>query len=267
MTMRRDRLLRLRHRGARRASATTRRRRWRWQTGSSLHPHHPVRQYVGEGLARGQPVDLLRREQRQGQGGARRVRGDGRGRATTGRHTCCGRKARRRASCWKSPRGVRGRKTRGRSESCIAGWGDGVLAVRPEGRVVGAAATVHGADRRGVRGVAGTGAGGRDAGDDEHGGWGWNFAAEPSGLRFHDPVMGRNIPTRAETVAGWERAERLREQEKQARQAAEARVAELEALLGGSTVEIPECDPAVRPTTRIDRSGCGCCSVPTSSWC
>ena len=82
-----------------------------------------------------------------------------------------------------------------------------------------------------------------------------------SGLRFHDPVMGRNIPTRAETVAGWERAERLREQEKQAReraerlreqekqareraerlreqekqarQAAEARVAELEALLGG----------------------------------
>ena len=71
-----------------------------------------------------------------------------------------------------------------------------------------------------------------------------------SGLRFHDPVMGRNIPTRAETVAGWERAERLREQEKQARQAAEARVAELEALLGGSTVEIPECDPAVRPTRR-----------------
>ena len=74
-----------------------------------------------------------------------------------------------------------------------------------------------------------------------------------SGLRFHDPVIGRNIPTRAETVAGWERAERLleqekqareraerlREQEQQARQAAEARVAELEALLGGSTVEIP----------------------------
>ena len=66
-----------------------------------------------------------------------------------------------------------------------------------------------------------------------------------SGLRFHDPATGRNIPTRAETVAGWERAERLleqekqareraerlREQEKQARQAAEARVAELEALL------------------------------------
>ena len=68
-----------------------------------------------------------------------------------------------------------------------------------------------------------------------------------SGLRFHVPVIGRNIPTRAETLAGWERAERLleqekqareraerlREQEEQARQAAEARVAELEALLGG----------------------------------
>ena len=42
-----------------------------------------------------------------------------------------------------------------------------------------------------------------------------------SGLRFHDPVMGRHIPTRTETVAGWERAERLLEQEKQARERAE----------------------------------------------
>ena len=47
--------------------------------------------------------------------------------------------------------------------------GDGVLAVRPEGRVVGAAVTGHGAGRRGVPGVARAGAGGRDAGDDEHG--------------------------------------------------------------------------------------------------
>ena len=53
-----------------------------------------------------------------------------------------------------------------------------------------------------------------------------------SGLRFHDLATGRNIPTRAETVEGWERAERLREQEQPARQAAEARVAEMEALLG-----------------------------------
>ncbi len=45
-----------------------------------------------------------------------------------------------------------------------------------------------------------------------------------SGLRFHDPVTGRNLLTRAETEAAWERAE-------QARQTAEARVAELEALL------------------------------------
>ena len=99
---------------------------------------------------------------------------------------------------------------------------------------------------------------------------GLELRSEASGLRFHDPVMGRNIPTRAETVAGWERAERLleqekhareraerlREQEEQARQAAEARVAELEALLGGSTVEIPECDPAVPPTRRCpERTG------------
>ena len=39
----------------------------------------------------------------------------------------------------------------------------------PRGEWAGAAVTGHGADRRGVRGVAGTGAGGRDAGDDEHG--------------------------------------------------------------------------------------------------
>ena len=65
------------------------------------------------------------------------------------------------------------------------------------------------------------------------------------GLRFHDPVTGRNVRTLAETDEAWERAERAREQAEQAReqeqqgreraeegwQAAAARVAELEALL------------------------------------
>ena len=44
------------------------------------------------------------------------------------------------------------------------------------------------------------------------------------GLRFHDPVSGRDLPDLAETDAAWQR-------ERQARQAAEARIAELEARL------------------------------------
>ena len=65
------------------------------------------------------------------------------------------------------------------------------------------------------------------------------------GLRFHDPVTGRDLPDLAETDAAWqrerqardrerqlrERAEQDRQRAEQARQEAEARVAELEARL------------------------------------
>ena len=58
------------------------------------------------------------------------------------------------------------------------------------------------------------------------------------GLRFHDPVTGRDLPDLAETDAAWQQerqaraqAEQDRQRERQARQEAEARIAELEARL------------------------------------
>ena len=51
------------------------------------------------------------------------------------------------------------------------------------------------------------------------------------GLRFHNAATGRNVLTLAETDAARERAERGWRREQEARRAAEARVAELEALL------------------------------------
>ena len=65
------------------------------------------------------------------------------------------------------------------------------------------------------------------------------------GLRFHDPVTGRDLPDLAETDAAWQRERqararaeqdrqrerRARERAEQARQEAEARIAELEARL------------------------------------
>ncbi len=51
------------------------------------------------------------------------------------------------------------------------------------------------------------------------------------GLRFYDPVAGEPLYTPSEGYAERQRAEQARDQEKQARQTAEARVAELEALL------------------------------------
>ena len=65
------------------------------------------------------------------------------------------------------------------------------------------------------------------------------------GLRFHDPVTGRDLPDLAETDAAWQRERQARNRERQvrqraeqrwqraeqARQEAEARVAELEARL------------------------------------
>ena len=74
------------------------------------------------------------------------------------------------------------------------------------------------------------------------------------GLRFHDAATGRNVLTLAETDAARERAEHARERaergwrrEQEARRAAEARVAELEALLRQAN-GVPPADRGAAPT-------------------
>ena len=66
------------------------------------------------------------------------------------------------------------------------------------------------------------------------------------GLRFHDAATGRNVMTLAETDEARERAERGWRREQEARRAAEARVAELEALLRAKGV--PPADRGAAPT-------------------
>lgn len=66
------------------------------------------------------------------------------------------------------------------------------------------------------------------------------------GLRFHDAATGRNVMTLAETDEARERAERGWRREQEARRAAEARVAELEALLRAKGV--PQADRGAAST-------------------
>ena len=60
---------------------------------------------------------------------------------------------------------------------------------------------------------------------------GLELRASESGLRFHDPATGRDLPTHAESAAAQRQAEAERQQERTARRRAETRIAELEALL------------------------------------
>ena len=60
---------------------------------------------------------------------------------------------------------------------------------------------------------------------------GLDLVAHGNGFRFRDPATGELLPDHAETAAARDRAEAARDREASARQAAEARVAELEALL------------------------------------
>ena len=66
---------------------------------------------------------------------------------------------------------------------------------------------------------------------------GLDVRAEGELLRFHDPATGRDARHRAEVKADEERAQARAEREAAARLAAEARVAELEALLWRSRAE------------------------------
>ena len=61
---------------------------------------------------------------------------------------------------------------------------------------------------------------------------GLELRAKPGGeIRFHDPAAGRDLLSHEETHASWRAAEMRAEREATAREAAEARVAELEARL------------------------------------
>ena len=61
---------------------------------------------------------------------------------------------------------------------------------------------------------------------------GLELRAKPGGeMRFHDPAAGRDLLGHDETHASWRAAEVRAEREATAREAAEARVAELEARL------------------------------------
>ncbi len=73
------------------------------------------------------------------------------------------------------------------------------------------------------------------------------------GLRFHDPVTGRELPSPAESheaqehaEANWQRAEAERQQERAARQRAETRIAELEALLRKRDANAGDAESAAR---------------------
>ena len=72
------------------------------------------------------------------------------------------------------------------------------------------------------------------------GGWrsdvlGLDLILHPGGFRFRDPATGEILPDAVEAAAQRDEAAAQRDKEATARQAAETRVAELEALLGQST--------------------------------